>query len=79
MHNPVREVYLISGPSRRLHFDLFIVKPRHAPRWQLAEPHRKGDEVIRALAWLGPEEIEDSLYSVLKTLSRENREKLAAA
>ena len=52
---------------------------RHAPRWQLAAPHRKAGDVIRALAWLGPEEIEDSLESVLPTLSKADRDELAAA
>ncbi len=52
---------------------------RHAPRWQLAAPHRKAGDVIRALAWLGPEEIEDGLEAVLGTLSKPDREELAAA
>ncbi len=77
--NPVREVYLTSGPNRMLHFGSSIVKLRHAPRWQLAAPHRKAGEIIRALAWLGPAEIEDSLEAVLPTLSEAEREELAVA
>ena len=77
--NPVREVYLTSGPHRMLHFGSSIVELRHAPRWQLAAPHRKAGEVIRALAWLGPEEVEDSLEAVLPTLSEAEREELAVA
>ena len=77
--NPVRAVYLTSGPKRRLHFGLSIVELRHAPRWQLAAPHSKAGEVIRALAWLGREEIEDSLEAVLPTLSDPERDELAAA
>ncbi len=76
---PVRAVYLTSGPSRRLHFGELTVELRHAPRWQLAAPHRKAGDVIRALAWLGPEEVEDSLEAVLPTLSEEDRNELAAA
>ena len=76
---PVRAVYLTSGPSRRLHFGELTVELRHAPRWQLAAPHRKAGNVIRALAWLGPEEVEDSLEAVLPTLSAEDRNELAAA
>ena len=34
--NPVREVYLTSGRSRKLHFGGVTVELRHAPRWQLA-------------------------------------------
>ena len=76
--NPVRAVYLTSGPNRRLQFGGLNVELRHAPRWQLAAPHRKAGEVIRALAWLGPEEVEDSLETVLPTLSEEDIKELSA-
>ena len=79
MQNPVRIVYLTSGPDRTLRFGSSIVELRRAPRWQLAAPHRKAGDVIRALAWLGPEEIEDSLDLVLPTLSKVEREELGAA
>ena len=77
--NPVRAVYLTSGPNRRLHFGALPVALRHAPRWQLSAPHRKAGAVIRALAWLGPEEVKDSLEAVLPTLSDEDRKELAIA
>ena len=76
--NPVRTVYLTSGPNRRLRFGKSIVELRHAPRWQLAAPHRRAGDVIRALAWLGPEEVEDGLEVVLPTLSETDRDELAA-
>ncbi len=77
--NPVREVYLTSGPHRRLHFGSAIIELRHAPRWQLAAPHRRAGEVIRALAWLGPAEVENGLEAVLPTLSEADRQELSAA
>ena len=77
--NPVREVYLTSGRSRRLHFSGISVELRHAPRWQLAAPHRKAGDVIRAVAWLGREEVEDSLEAVLPALSAEDLDELSAA
>ncbi len=77
--NPVRMVYLTSGPSRRLHFGAHEVELRHAPRWQLAAPHRTAGNVIRALAWLGPEEVEDGLETVLPTLSAEDLNELSIA
>ena len=40
-------------------------------------PHPNAGEVIRALAWLGPEEVEDSLESVLPTLSEEDLKELS--
>ncbi len=75
--NPVRSVYLTSGRSRRLRFGKHPVELRHAPRWQLAAPHRMAGVVIRALAWLGPEEVEDSLDAILPKLSEEDLEELA--
>ncbi len=79
MQNPVRTIYLTSGPNRKLHFGTSVVELRHAPRWQLAAPYRKAGDVIRALAWLGSEEVEDSLELVLPTLSKAERDELAAA
>ena len=77
--NPVREVHLTSGSSRCLRFGSVTVELRHAPRWQLAAPHRKAGEVIRALAWLGPREVEGGLEAILPDLSAEERDELAAA
>ena len=76
---PVRPVYLTSGPDRRLRFGNLEVELRHAPRWQLAAPRRRAGEVIRALAWLGPEEVREGLQTVLPTLSREDIDELADA
>ena len=77
--NPVRMVYLTSGRSRRLHFGTNMVELRHAPRWQLAAPHRKAGTLIRALSWLGPEEVEDGLDAALPQFSSDELADLAAA
>ena len=77
--NPLREVYLTSGRSRRLRFSGITVELRHAPRWQLAAPHRKAGDIIRALAWLGPGEVEESLDEVLPTLSPDELDELSNA
>lgn len=77
--NPVRMVYLTSGPGRWLHFGRHAVELRHAPRWQLAAPHRKAGDVIRALAWLGPREVEDGLEAILPELSPDDLDELAVA
>ncbi len=79
MQNPVRMVYLTSGPSRKLHFASSTVELRHAPRWQLAAPYSKAGQAIRALAWLGPAEVEESLEAVLPTLTEAERDELASA
>ena len=74
--NPVREVYLTSGPSRTLHFDGFTVELRHAPRWQLVAPNRKAGAVVRALAWMGSRDIEAGLDAVLPSLSSDELDEL---
>lgn len=76
---PVRSVYLTSGRNRRLHFGKHPVELHHAPRWQLAAPNGMAGVVIRALAWLGPDEVEDGLEAVLPRLTREDLDELAAA
>ncbi len=77
--NTVRSVYLTSGPDRMLHFGRHPVELLHAPAWQLAAPHQTAGVVIRALAWLGPREVEKSLDALLPKLSGEDLSELLAA
>ena len=77
--NTVRSVYLTSGPDRLLHFGAHRVELRHAPAWQLTAPHRTAGVVIRALAWLGPDEVEESLDAVIPQLTGEDLSDLTAA
>ena len=77
--NPVLPVYLTSGPNRRLHFSRQTVRLRHAPRWQLVAPYRPAGTTVRALAWLGPGEVEDALATVAPRLSADDMAELAAA
>lgn len=55
---PMRAIYLTSGRSRHLKLGAQTIELRHAPFWQLMFPGRAAGEVVRALAWLGPEKIE---------------------
>ena len=66
---PVRPVYLTSGPDRRLRLGAQTVVLRHAPRWQLVAPHRPAGNIVRALAWLGPQEAEAGLKRMASGLS----------
>jgi hypothetical protein len=61
---PMRAVYLTSGPSRRLKLGAQSVELRHAPLWQLIFPGRAAGEVVRALAWLGPEKARDAILKL---------------
>lgn len=74
---PVRSVYLTSGRDRRLKFGEVTVELRHAPRWQLVAPHRPAGDAVRALAWLGPEELEPNLAIIERRLSSEDIAELA--
>ncbi|MDE2888291.1 MAG: DUF6088 family protein [Gemmatimonadota bacterium] len=76
---PVRSVYLTSGPGRRLILGKLTVELRHAPRWQLAAPHRPAGEVLRALSWLGPDEVEAGLDVIGRKLAAEDLQELAAS
>ena len=76
---PVRSVYLTSGPNRTLKLGKGTVHLRHAPKWQLVGPHRAAGNAVRALAWLGPQEVEESLSVIGRKLSAEDLDELAAS
>ena len=76
---PVRSVYLTSGRSRKLNFGKLVVELRHAPRWQLVAPYRPAGDAVRALAWLGPEEIKENLEALEGRLSTKDLDELATA
>ena len=75
---PVKSVYLTSGPNRKLRLGELTVALRHAPRWQLTAPYRPAGEALRALSWLGPDEVEAGLDAIGRKLSSEDLEELAA-
>ena len=79
MQVPIRSVYLTSGSDRRLKLGRLTIELRHAPRWQLTAPHRPAGEAVRALAWLGPKEVEEGLETVCSKLSAEDLRELAAS
>ena len=70
---------LTSGSSRRLRFGVLTVQLRHAPRWQMVAPHRPAGDAVRALAWLGPREVDTGLEAIMSKLSAEDFGELAAA
>lgn len=65
---PIREVYLTSGPTRRLKLGSQIIELRHAPKWQLALPGRQAGNVLRALAWMGPGKTAEAVQKIKSTL-----------
>jgi hypothetical protein len=59
---PTREIFLTSGPARKLRLGNRTVELKHGSRWQLALGKRPAGKVIRALSWLGPEQASSALH-----------------
>lgn len=76
---PTREVFLTSGPSRKLRLGNRSVELKHASRWQLVLGKRPAGMAIRALSWLGPEQTSTALQTLRSKLSAEEWAALRAA
>jgi DNA-binding GntR family transcriptional regulator len=61
---PTRTVYLTSGRSRKITLDKQIVHLQHAPSWQLTLAKEPAGEIVRALAWAGPERVNRALKEI---------------
>lgn len=76
---PVKSVYLTSGRSRVLNLGRQAVELRHAPRWQLALGNKASGQVVRALAWLGPDEAPNVLQILRSKLTEAAKTELVSA
>jgi len=76
---PTREVFLTSGPARKLQLGKRQIELKHGKRWQLALGKRPAGRVIRALSWLGPEQAGTALKSLSNRLSTEEWQAMRAA
>ena len=76
---PMRAVYLTSGRSRRLKLGAQMVEIRHAPSWQLIFPQQAAGDVVRALAWLGPEKAGKAIQKLRSKLQPLELEEVASA
>jgi len=75
---PTREVYWTSGRTRTLPLGGAKVELRHVSSWKLVLPGRPAGELIRAMAWLGPERASEAVQLANEHLKpREVREVLA--
>ena len=61
---PVRAVYLTSGRTRKLTLGKQIIELQHAPSWQLTFAKEPAGEIVRALAWAGPERVDEVLKEI---------------
>ena len=76
---PMRAVYLTSGRSRQLKLGAQMVEFRHAPIWQLIFPGRAAGDVVRALAWLGPEKAGEAIRKLSTKLPASELKEVASA
>lgn len=76
---PMRAVYLTSGRSRQLKLGAQMVEFRHAPIWQLIFPGRTAGDVVRALAWLGPEKAGEAIRKLSAKLPASELKEIASA
>lgn len=63
---PTREVFITSGASRILQLGNRAIELKHGARWQLALGKRPAGMAVRALSWLGPEQVHTALQ-ILQT------------
>ena len=66
---PIQPIYLTSGRNRLVQLGKQLIKLKHAPSWQLILPGSPAGQVLRALAWAGPEKAEASLRKLKPKLS----------
>ena len=76
---PIREVYLTSGRTRRLKLGRSEVMVKHVPRWMLALGTGQAGAAVRALAWMGPTHVSESLATLHRTLPASEWRALASA
>jgi hypothetical protein len=76
---PIREVYLTSGRTRKLKLGRSEVMVKHAPRWMLALGTGPAGAAVRALAWMGPTHIGESLATLHRTLPASEWRALASS
>jgi hypothetical protein len=73
---PVRTVYLTSGRSRKLTLGKQVIELQHVPSWQLAFAKEPAGEIVRALAWAGPERVQEVLKEIEGKVPRSDLQKI---
>ena len=76
---PTREVYLTSGPSRRLKLGNREIELKHGNRWQMLLGKRPAGQAIRALIGFGPEQAPKILEVLRSKLSSQEWEAMRQA
>jgi hypothetical protein len=76
---PTREVYLTTGPSRRLKLGNREVELKHGNRSQMLLGKRPAGQAVRALIWFGPERAPSVLEVLRKKLPSQEWEAMRNA
>lgn len=73
---PTRTIYLTSGRSRKLMLGKQVVHLQHVPSWQLTLAKEPAGEIVRALAWAGPERAQEVLKEIDGKVPRSELQKI---
>ena len=76
---PLKEIFLTSGPSRKLYLGSREVELKHGNRCQLFMGKRPAGKAIRALLWLGPEQAPTIMQTLRTKLEVSEWEAMRAA
>lgn len=74
---PVQMVFWTSGRSRELNLGKLVLHLSHVPAWQLALAKEPAGEIVRALAWAGPERVHAVLKQIEEKIPRSELLKVA--
>jgi Family of unknown function (DUF6088) len=74
---PTCVVYLTSGRSRKITLGNQIVHLQHVPAWQLTLAREPAGEIIRALAWAGPERVNQALKEIEAKVPRSEFQRIS--
>ena len=74
---PIQTIYWTSGRKQKLKLGKHVVQLQHVPSWQLAFAKEPAGEILRALAWAGPERIQSVLAQIVGKVPKSEVQKLA--
>lgn len=74
---PVEMIYWTSGRSRKLNLGKLVLHLERVPSWQLVLAKEPAGEIVRVLAWAGPEHVHSALEKVAEKVPRSEMVKVA--
>jgi len=74
---PTQTIYWTSGRSRKLSLGKLVIQLEHVPSWQLAFAKENAGEIVRALAWAGPERVHSVLQEIEARVPKAEIQKVA--